>query len=334
MRRHSGLRPYERRARVAKETGNCVRRLGRWQIGIALSLLGTSCVERVEVGRDLPATMTTSAGASAVATAGSGASSGVLGAGGTFGDGGAAGHTCQVRPCQGRIYQCGDCIDNDGDHLTDSEDPDCTGPCDDTESSYGSGLPGSSAAPCKQGCYFVAQEKAASSDRCNWSQDCDPLSVAPDYPPSGDSNCVHKPGAVVPGSGATCDELSTTQPSACLASCLPITPNGCDCFGCCELPADSGTFVWIGSIEQNALSCDAAHVADPAACHPCTPVKSCFNACEPCEVCVGREAPAPNCATPGVGRCQGMAAACGQPGGPDCAAGYYCVTGCCEAVPP
>ena len=314
-----------------------MRRLGRWQIWIALSLLGTSCVERVEVGRDLPATTTTNAGTSAVATTGSGGSGGVpLGYGGTLGvsAGGTAGYACQVTPCQGRIYQCGDCLDNDGDHLVDSDDPDCTGPCDDSETSYGSGLPGSGTAPCKQGCYFVAQEMAASGERCNWSQDCDPLSVAPDYPPSGDSNCVHKPGAVVPGSGATCDELSTAQPSACLASCLPLTPNGCDCFGCCELPADSGTFVWIGSTEKSACSCDAAHIGDPAACHPCTPVRSCFNACDPCKVCVGRAAPGPSCATPGVGRCPDMAAACGQPGESDCAAGYYCVTGCCEAAPP
>lgn len=36
-------------------------------------------------------------------------------------------------PCPKQVYQCGDLIDNDGDGLIDAEDPDCLGPCDDTE---------------------------------------------------------------------------------------------------------------------------------------------------------------------------------------------------------
>jgi len=294
-------------------------------------LLGANCSEHVEVGKDLAAS---SAGVAGDSVAGVGGQS--LNTGGTAafdgGSGGGVAHACQVTACQGQPYQCGDCIDNDGDGLIDSDDPDCTGPCDNTEDSYFGGIPGQNNAPCREDCYFD-QDTGSGNDHCYWDQECDPLSVAPAYPPSGDSHCSYTPGATVPGSGSTCEELSTTQANACLSYCLPITPNGCDCFGCCELPADSGKFVWIGSAQKNVGTCDAAHVGDPSACQPCTPVRSCFNACDPCEVCVGRTAPTASCATPGSGRCLGTDMACGQPGEPDCPTDYYCVTGCCEAAP-
>ena len=34
-----------------------------------------------------------------------------------------------VRTCQGKIFQCGDTLDNDGDGLVDAADPDCVSPC-------------------------------------------------------------------------------------------------------------------------------------------------------------------------------------------------------------
>jgi hypothetical protein len=299
---------------------------------LGASWLVQSCSDHIELGRDFPI-----AAAGSIASAGSaasGGSGGNAGGGGAFGGGSgeAATHVCQKTTCQGQIYQCGDCFDNDGDHLVDSDDPDCTGPCDNTESSYYGGIPGQNNAPCREDCYFDANT-GSGDDQCYWSQDCDLLSVAPGYPPSGDARCSYAPGATVPGSGSTCEGLAASQSNACLSFCLPITPNGCDCFGCCELPADSNKFVWIGSAQQNNGTCDAAHVDDPAACHPCTPVKSCFNSCDPCEVCVGRTVPSASCITPGSGRCLGAAAACGQPGEPDCPADQYCVTGCCEAAP-
>ena len=309
-------------------------RLRALQLALSFSvgLLGANCSERIEVGRDLPAASAAAAGAAIAAGAGglSSSTGGVAGPNG--GTGGAAVHTCQVTACQGKVYQCGNCLDDDGDQLLDSDDPDCTGPCDNTEDSYFGGIPGQNNAPCREDCYFD-QDTGAGNDHCYWDQECDPLAVAPTYPPSGDARCSYSPGATVPGSGSTCEELSATQASACLSYCLPITPNGCDCFGCCELPADSGNFVWIGAAQQNVGTCDAAHVADPSACPPCTRVESCFNACSACEVCVGRSAPAAGCTTPGADRCLAGAAACGQPGEADCPMGYYCVTGCCEAAP-
>ena len=295
-------------------------RFRAWPIllGFCVSVLGANCSERIQVGRDLAADSAGAAG-TLVATAGA---AGV----------GATAHLCQRTSCQGQVYECGDCQDNDADQLIDADDPDCTGPCDNTEDSYFGGIPGQNNAPCRQDCYFD-KDSGSGNDQCYWDHACDPQSVAPAYPPSGDARCSYDPSATIPGSGSTCAELSVTQSNACLSSCLPITPNGCDCFGCCELPAGSAKFVWIGSTTQNVGTCDAAHVADPAACQPCTPVRSCFNACDPCEVCVGRTVPAASCATPGSGRCLAGATACGQAGEADCPTDYYCVTGCCEASP-
>jgi hypothetical protein len=295
------------------------RRVWSVVFGVHLSLAAGSCSEQIEVGRDHPAA---SAGAG---TGGAGLSTGGASAGATS-------HACQQTACQGKVYLCGDCVDNDGDQLKDSDDPECTGPCDNTEDSYYGGIPGQNNAPCRQDCYFD-QDTGSGNDQCFWSHECDPQSVAPEYPPSGDSHCAYQPDANVPGSNSTCDDLQATQASVCLDTCLPITPNGCDCFGCCELPAASNHFVWIGSSAQNVGSCDTAHLADPSACHPCTPVPSCLNACDPCEVCVGRTSPSQDCGSTNSARCPASVAACGQPGEPACDAGFYCITGCCAAAP-
>ncbi len=300
------------------------RRVWSLVVGMCASVAASSCSEQIEVGRDRPA-----------ANAGSGAGaagSNLGGANAGAGDSAGAAQSCRQRACQGKVYQCGDCFDNDGDQLQDSDDPECTGPCDNTEDSYYGGIPGQNNAPCRQDCYFD-QDTGSGNDQCFWSHDCDPLSLAPDYPPSGDSHCAYQPNANVPGSNSTCDGLRAMQESACLDTCLPITPNGCDCFGCCELPAASGHFVWIGSSLRNTGTCDAAHVGDPSACQPCTPVPSCLNPCEACEVCAGRTSPSASCATTPSPRCPASATACGQPGEPDCDPDYYCVTGCCAAAP-
>ncbi|MEP7052435.1 MAG: hypothetical protein ABJB12_18855 [Pseudomonadota bacterium] len=307
-----------------------------WAFPIALAaslLVLQHCSEHVEIGRDLPVVSAGggNAGLAAAATGGGLVTSGSGGDSANVG-GSTATHACQKAACQGKTYLCGDCIDNDGDGLIDSDDPECTGPCDNTEDSYFGGIPGQNNSPCRQDCYFD-QDTGSGNDQCFWSQDCDPLSVAPAYPPSGDSHCGYKPDTVVPGSGATCAQLGAAQSATCASYCGPITPNGCDSFGCCELPADSGKFVWIGSNAQNVGTCDAAHVNDPSACHPCTPVMATFNKCDPCEVCVGRTAPLAGCTAPASNRCEDALAACGQPGELACPADTYCITGCCVPAP-
>lgn len=301
-----------------------MRKFRTWAVvfGWFASLAAFSCSENIEVGRDHAASAGTGGGGAPPNTAGASAS----------GSGGSAQHPCQPALCQSKQYKCGDCMDNDGDGLIDADDPECTGPCDNTEDSFYGGIPGQNNAPCRQDCYFDS-DTGAGDDQCYWSHQCDQYSVAPNYPPSGDSSCVFDPATKIPGTSASCEELAVTQTSVCLDTCLPITPNGCDCFGCCELPAASGNYVWIGSATGNVGTCDAAHLDDPSACRPCTPVHSCFNACDPCEVCVGRTAPSSDCTSNGTPRCPGSVAACGQPGEPACDVGDYCITGCCAAAP-
>ena len=239
---------------------------------------------------------------------------------------------CRVTTCSGKIYACGDCLDNDGDGLIDAADPECLGPCDNTEDSYYGGLPGQNNAPCKQDCYFD-QDTGSGNDGCHFSQKCDSLSVAPNYPPSGDAQCAYDPATSIPGTAATCAELLAQQSAACLEACLPLTPNGCDCFGCCELPARSGRFVWIGSTSGGIGSCDSAHLDDETLCKPCTPVKSCFNECSPCEICAGQTTIDASCTSGSEAECPSGERGCGLPGQAGCANLEYCIGGCCVLAP-
>jgi hypothetical protein len=220
--------------------------------------------------------------------------------------------------------------------LIDAADSECLGACDNTEDSFYGGDRGNNS-PCRLDCYFDT-DSGSGNDGCFWSHRCDPRSTMPDYPPSGDLRCAYDVGEIVPGSLASCDELLATQSQACLDGCGPLTPNGCDCFGCCEVPSGSQNFVWIGSTDNGIGSCDRAHVDDPVKCHPCTPVMGCFNPCGGCEVCVGRAAnDASSCQDAGSGpaprQCAPGVQACGREGQPLCGANQYCVTGCCITIP-
>jgi hypothetical protein len=314
----------------------------------------------------------------AVAGEGGEAGGGGVAGGGEAGGGGVAGGVVDAGPCvpltcQGKIYQCGDCIDNDGDGKIDMDDPDCLGPCHNAEDTFYGSIPGQAGPACTIDCYFD-QDSGAGNDKCCWDHRCDPLSVAPLYPPEGPGNkceymgpaktATYKPSC----SQKTCDQLYDKakggQDPICENFCGPLTPNGCDCFGCCELPAHSGKFVWLGSEDTSGKgSCDLASVSDPTKCQPCTPVPSCLNTCEKCELCLGKTELPAECFPPppdaGVGGSSGTggtggtggtstggsSGSCGgqicppgaQPCGlscqPPCPNGFFCNTGCCVAVP-
>lgn len=285
-----------------------------------------ACSSQVEVGANLPSAV---GGSASGAGQGAGGSVAVSGNGGRSGDagnadGGAA--PCVETRCGGELYACGNCRDDDGDGLVDALDPECLGPCDDTEDSFYRSLPGGG---CRQDCYFDG-DRGAGNDGCLWSHACDPKSVAPDYPPSGNRACAYDPAITLDDAGMTCAAAFDEQPAACRDACLPLTPNGCDCFGCCEWPPSSGNFFYLGSRSAQGVLCDAAHVNDPSVCRPCTPVPSCMNPCEPCEVCVGRPRPDPSC-EPGGSRCGADVQACDPSSG--CGPTYYCITGCCVEAP-
>jgi hypothetical protein len=296
-----------------------------------LFAVGQSCVDSVQVGRDR-LTSHEDGGASVGGISASGASN--AGVGGLGGEAGSA--ECVPAECMGSVYDCGDCGDNDEDGFPDATDPECTGPCDNTEDSFFGGIPGANNAPCRHDCYF--DSNTGNDDGCYWSHECDALSEPPDYPPSGNSACQFDANATVPGSNLSCEELRATQSTLCGEKCGPITPNGCDCFGCCELPARSGRFVFIGSTIDGNPSCNEDNLSNPEACRPCTPVLGCENKCELCERCVGGAAVDPGCGggeagAPSTSRCEPAVTPCGEPGEAMCPAGQYCITGCCVFVP-
>lgn len=252
-------------------------------------------------------------------------------------------------PCQNQVYQCGDTIDNDGDGLADWEDPDCLGPCDNTEDSYFGGIPGQTGPDCFLDCYWDGNSGTGNDD-CYWDHRCDPneLNGHPEPIPK----CAYNLATNIPGTPLGCQELAEKQSETCGKVCGPLTPNGCDCFGCCELPAGSGKHVWVGSYlgnDSKTGTCTLADVNDPDKCEPCQPVPSCYNECGKCELCIGKD-PAdipPECNEGGGGsgggggqggsgggtsQCPSGIQPCGLPGQAPCGAGFYCVTGCCQPI--
>ena len=275
------------------------------------------CTEEVQVGRNLGA-------AGALPAVGLGGSAG--------GDAGpqlnpGAGD-CTPRACGSSIQECGDCLDDDADGLVDESDPECLGPCDDSEAELFTGVATRVSGSCNADCYFD-RNSGAGDDGCSWSYRCDPLAVAPGYPPTGLDRCSYDSGP-----NPAC-ELDANERAACERGCLPLTPNGCDCFGCCELPAASGRFVWLGSENLDISQCDLATSTDPASCQPCTPAPDCQNECAECELCVGKTSLPTTCGANGAAQpsCENGLRGCDPASETDCSISEYCITGCCVPLP-
>jgi hypothetical protein len=227
-------------------------------------------------------------------------------------------YACFVTACDSHVTECGDCMDNDGDGLTDSRDRECLGPCDNTEEPILlTGVGGETGGPCKADCYFD-YGNGSGNDDCYWDHQCDPLSVGPRYDPEGMS-CEYDESVV--GSR----DCPTNQSETCLDVCRPLTPNGCDCFGCCEIiTGASSVFITLGP------SCSIETIDDAVACPRCVQSTDCVNECGECEICPGRTAadlPA-SCRTDGgMGYTCDMGVTCAADA--DCPADYYCSLGCC-----
>jgi hypothetical protein len=268
-------------------------------------------------------------------SAGVGGTTGTGGTGGTGATGGTAGGCFPVLCPDGNAYLCGDCIDNDGDGLVDDQDPECLGPCDNTEGPVLlTGTPGETGNQCGADCYFD-RGNGSGSGECKWDRRCDPLEPK--------DNCVYDPDLI--GAQNYCPAV---QPELCEQDCGALTPNGCDCFGCCTFPALDGGYVFLGSYVGNEGTCTLNDLDDPALCRPCTPAGNCLNTCERCEICLGKPTIPEDC-FPGTGGSGGMGGggtggdsgnlrcpigkqACGLPGDPACPPGGFCLTGCCTEI--
>jgi hypothetical protein len=122
-----------------------------------------------------------------------------------------------------------------------------------------------------------------------------------------------------------CAMPSPYDNSACVDFGGGLTPNGCDCYGCCTVTVDGEDIhVWLGSGEDCSL-------ANLDACGSCTPNPDCSNDCDPnnCELCFGESELPEGCDTPTCPEGQ-MSCTVSE----DCGSNAYCLTGCCVAYDP
>ena len=251
------------------------------------------------------------------------------GDGDTTGDGDGAPGECVITQCAGKVYQCGNCLDDDDDGKIDIADPNCWGPCDNNEEGFKGNIPGQGHSPCTSlDCYFDSNS-GSGNDECYWNHACDPSEPNP-------SACTHNPNASLPGSGGmTCESAQQMQQEACLDICGPVVPNGCDCFGCCEIMSGNQTYtVYLGTEDSEGNgSCSLDVVDDPTKCAPCLQVEACINTCEPgeCEICIGQTKVPDDCDEAG---CPDGIQSCDPAlNSSDCPQGMFCVTGCCFPSP-
>lgn len=283
---------------------------------LLLSLLGCGDDDRSAAGT----------GGSAASSAGSGAT------GGTSGTGGVAGSTdastpfptndagqvlCGTEPCK-----CANGIDDDNDGFIDGADAECTGPYDDDEASFATGIPGDNVDSC-QDCFFDGNS-GQGNDGCA-------------YP----TECLY--GETPPGNGGSdCKDCAVSD--RCVDYCKARTPNGCDCFGCCGVRTDSGEVVNV----VLAASCSLDVVDDETKCPRCVQATNdCVNECGRCELCPGKTvadlpldcyATPPDAAVPDAGAptyppqsCDEGQTACDDTH-PCPPITFYCQQGCCLQI--
>ena len=271
--------------------------MGRPLAPLLIACLAAACDGTID-HRDPPGGDSAASGAVGGSATASGAEGG-RGSTSSSGEGGAC-----FAPCEASALcpesPCGDCLDNDRDGLVDMQSPQCVTPCSYSESLFDD--PPTGIDPCKRDCAFD-YDQGSGNDGCEFDMACDP----------------EGPGGVDCPADATAPCLPLQQ--KCLDVCLPLTPNGCDCAGCCELPPRSGEF---RSILAHAAS--RCSVLDLAGCRECTPRTECFNPCDTCELCLGETQLAPECAQP---VCPEGVQSCGAPCQASCPPDGYCRLGCC-----
>ena len=230
------------------------------------------------------------------------------GDGSTGGDGGGGG---DLAGCVEGGPQCNNCVDDDGDDLIDGQDPECTGPQDEREDSFATGIPGDNVDPVSQDCFFDGNSG------------------------EGDDGCFRPTCCLTEGLSETCpppgpppNDCSVTQ--QCIDYCAPLTPPGCDCFGCCTVCNDDGCVDIASGLAGDG--CTAENLDDEEACPRCVKATDCTGGdCqgEDCILCPGEtEDDLPD--TCEGNECPNGGSPCGDNG--DCAEGDYCSNGCCIAT--
>jgi hypothetical protein len=223
--------------------------------------------------------------------------------------------------------QCSNCIDDDGDGYIDSFDLQCTGPSDNDEATFQTGIPGDNIDAVKQDCFFDGNS-GAGNDGCDIHVCC--LLGARDVASCPIGANMYNP--------ADCPPPIGTQPLSqkCIENCGKLAPPGCDCFGCCTLcdPATNQCYD-IATNPNTSPDCTADTLGDPMKCLRCTKVTACGpSECggQTCVLCPGQD---PNDLPPG---CNGMTTcpigttSCAN--GATCPSSTYCDAGseCCVGI--
>jgi hypothetical protein len=217
-----------------------------------------------------------------------------------------------VIDCGNNVWACGDGMDNDADGLVDLDDPECTGPCDDDEGSFQTGIPGDNV-DCIQDCFFDGNS-GQGDDGCNWNLACDPAN------PGEFIMCEY-------GSHGQCNSDPPNQSDECVMFCEQYTPPGCDCFGCCTVCDENGENC-VDIFLNGAEECTFDNIE---ACTMCTSqIDICGNPCVPeeCEVCFGQDEPPEGC---GGVTCDNDLP-CSSTA--DCPTDFFCYLDCCYPPPP
>jgi len=180
--------------------------------------------------------------------------------------------------------QCSNCIDDDGDGRTDSSDIQCTGPRDNDEGSFATGISGDNIDAVNQDCFFDGNS-GAGNDGCNIHVCCLLGATTKSACPIGQNQ--YNPAECPPPIGT--GQLS----QKCIDTCGKLAPPGCDCFGCCTLcdPASNMCYdVIINPV--TSPDCTQSTIGDSTKCKTCTKVPSCGNSTcggSTCILCPGQD---------------------------------------------
>lgn len=253
------------------------------------------------------------------AVGGTGGDGGTGGVGGTGATGGTGGSTAvKGLDCPGTNAgcQCSDGLDNDGDGLADEFDPECSGPYDNDEATFWTGIPGDNrGSQASTECFFDGNSGPGNDSMCaSWT-------------PNG-CDCFGCCWIDVNGNGSA--ELVGMFTEGCRTSRDPDALPG-TAGGACRTTGDAC------DAGLNCLDDGDGATSFCTACGSCVQDEECNNPCLEGEDCVGEP---PGGGSGGSGGTGGGGSgggdnACGDDGTSctvhaDCpGASEYCVTGCC-----
>ncbi len=225
--------------------------------------------------------------------------------------------TCNPNP---GAPQCSNCMDDDGDGRIDGFDIQCTGPLDNDESSFATGIPGDNMDAVMQDCFFDG-DSGAGNDGCNIHVCCLLGAMTKADCPIGANK--YDPNSCPPPIG------TGTISQKCKDTCGKLAPPGCDCFGCCTLcdPNNPTMCYDIATNPNTSPNCTTDVLSDPTKCLRCNKVTDCGNTTcggTSCILCPGQTMLPPEC---NMQVCPGGGPTCGPDG--TCPAGTYCSNGCC-----